>query len=85
MTLTIELPPEVEQALRLQAGRSGQDVHAFVLQAIREKIAKAGTFQEICAPLARAVEAAGISDAEFDRFFEAAREEVWREKQGNAS
>jgi hypothetical protein len=82
MSLTIDLPPELETTLRQHAARSGQDVTAFVLQAVQEKIAKARTFDEICAPFARAVEAAGITDDEFDRFFEEAREEVWQEKQG---
>jgi hypothetical protein len=28
------------------------------------------------------VQAAGMSDEDFDRFFKEVREEVWREKQG---
>jgi hypothetical protein len=82
MTLTIDLPPELETTLRQHASRSGQDVQAFVLQAVQEKLAKAHTFEEACAPFARAVEAAGVTDEEFDRFFEEARAEVWQEKQG---
>jgi hypothetical protein len=82
MTLTIDLPPELGKALRQHASRSGQDVQGFVLQAVKEKIAKAHTFEEACAPFARAVEAAGITDEEFDRFLEEVREEVWQEKQG---
>jgi predicted transcriptional regulator len=83
MTVTIDLPPELETNLTEQAARSGQNVHALILQAIREKIAKARTFDEICAPFAQAVAASGISDEEFDRFFEEAREEIWQEKQSN--
>jgi len=82
MTLTIYLPPDLEQKLRQQAARSGQDVSTFVLQAVQEKIARTRTFDEVCAPFAQAVEASGISDEEFDRFFEEVREEVWQEKQG---
>lgn len=82
MTVTIELPPELEKSLRDQAARSGQEVSAFVLQAVKDKIAKARTLEEICAPFARAVEATGMSDEEFDHFFEEAREEVWKEKEG---
>ena len=40
MTLTISLPPELEQTLREQAARRGQDINAFILQAILEKIAR---------------------------------------------
>lgn len=82
MTLTINLPPDLEKTVRQQAAKNGQDVGAFVLQAVNEKLAKARTFDEICAPFAAAVTASGISDDEFDRFFEEAREEVWQEKQG---
>jgi hypothetical protein len=82
MSVTINLPPDLEQTVRHHAARNGQDLSAFVLQAVQEKIAKSRTFDEICAPFARAVEASGISDAEFDRFFEDVREELWQEKQG---
>jgi predicted transcriptional regulator len=82
MTLTINLPPELETTVRQQAARSGQDVQAFVLQAVKEKLAKARTFEEVCAPFAQAVAAAGMTEEEFDRFFKDVREEVWREKQG---
>ena len=82
MTLTINLPPDLEKTVRQQAAKHGQDVGAFVLQALNEKLAKALTFDEVCAPLARAVAATGVSDEELDRFFEESREEVWQEKQG---
>ena len=85
MTVTIELPPELEKTLRQQAAKSGQDVGTFVLQALQEKIARARTFDEICAPFAQAVEATGITDEEFDRFFEEVREEAWQDRQSKAS
>ena len=85
MTVTFDLPPDLETALREQAVQSGQDVSGFVLQAVREKIARVRTFEEVCAPFAHAVEAAHVTDEEFDRFFEEVREDVWREKQTQAS
>jgi len=81
MTLTIDLPPEIENSLRQQASKNGQDVNSFVVQAVNEKLAKAQTFDEICTPFANAVDATGISDEEFDDFFEEVREEVWQGKQ----
>jgi predicted transcriptional regulator len=84
MTVTIDLPPEVAEALRQHAARTGQDLSAVILQAVQEKMARARTFDEICAPFARAVEATGMADEEFDRFFEEIREEVWQDKQGKA-
>jgi len=41
MTVTIHLPIDLEQTLRTEAARSGQDIGEFVLQAVKEKIAKA--------------------------------------------
>ena len=85
MVLNIELPPEIEDSLRLQAAQNGQDVGAFVAQAVREKIRRGRTFEEVSAPFARAVAASGVSDEDFDHFFEERRDDVWRLKQGNAS
>ena len=80
MTVIITLPPDLEKSVRQQAAKSGQDLSAFVLQAVNEKLAKARTFDEICAPIAKAVAATGISDDEFDRFFNEVRKEVWQKK-----
>ena len=85
MTVTFDLPTNLEIALREYAAQSGQDVGGFVLQAVREKIARVRTFEEICAPFAHAVESAHVTDEEFDRFFEEVREDVWWEKQTQAS
>jgi len=84
MTLTIDLPTELEQTVRQQAARRGQDVSGFVLQAVEEKVAKARTIDEICQPIANAVAASGMTETEFNDFFEEARNEVWQEKQGQA-
>ena len=84
MTLTIDLPSELELTVRQQAARRGQDVRGFVLQAVQEKVAKARTFDEICQPFAKAVATTGMTDQEFDEFFEEARNDVWQEKQGPA-
>ncbi|MBI3822724.1 MAG: hypothetical protein HY289_08590 [Planctomycetes bacterium] len=82
MTVTITFPPDVEKTVRQQAAKNGQDVDAFVLQAVNEKLAKQRSFDEVCAPIAEAIAATGIGDDELDRLFEEAREEVWREKHG---
>lgn len=59
-------------------------MNVFVLQTVEEKVAKARTFEEFCRPFAKAVAATGITDQEFDDFFEEAGIDVWREKQGQA-
>ena len=85
MSVTIDLPPDLEEALRIQAAETGQDVGSLVLQAVKEKIARSRTFDEICAPFARAVETSGMSEEEFDRFFDETREKAWRERGTHAS
>jgi predicted transcriptional regulator len=85
MTLTINLPPDLADALREHAARSGKDVSGFVLEAVQEKLAKAKTFEEICAPFAGAAAAAEIDETEFEQFFDAVRQEAWEERQGKAS
>ncbi len=40
MTLTIDLPPDVENTVRQQAAKNGQDVGAFVLQAVNGELGK---------------------------------------------
>lgn len=80
MTVIINLPPALEDALRKYTATTGEDVSDFVLQAVHEKIAKARTLAEVCEPFSRAVAASGISDSEFDQFFEDARNEAWREQ-----
>ncbi len=84
MTLNIELPPDVESSLQRLAAATGESVDVFVVQAVREKIGRAATFQEICAPFAEAVQASEITEEEFNRFFERSREENWQHKQGLA-
>ncbi len=84
MTLTIDLPRELEEALRLQAAQTGEDLSTLVIQAVREKVARARPFDEVCAPFAQAVKASGVTEEDFDRFFEETREEVWRGKQDHA-
>jgi hypothetical protein len=80
--MTIHLPPELEDTILQYAARSRQDVSKFVLQAVEEKIAKARSIDEICGPFAEAAAATDVSEAEFDRFFDEAREKAWQERRG---
>jgi hypothetical protein len=81
MPLTIDLPPETEKKLRERAAEVGQDVSTFVREAVEEKLrAVLLTWEEICAPLAEAVQASGMTDDEVRDFFTAVRDEVRAEK-----
>jgi hypothetical protein len=45
MTLSIDLPPDLEKTVRQQAARNGQDVGTFVVQAVTDELSK----NECCA------------------------------------
>lgn len=85
MSVTIDLPRDIEESIQKNVARSGQNVSAFVLEAVREKVARCKTLDEVCAPFANAVHAAGVTDDEFDQFFEEVRDEVWQAKQSQPS
>ena len=80
MSVTIELPPDLEETIRRRVGRASQNLSTFVLEAVREKIARGQTLDEVCAPFAQAVSASGITDDGFDELVEECREEVWQAK-----
>lgn len=80
MAFLIHLPSDLEEALRLESAQTGTDLNSLIVEAIREKIGRARTFREVCAPFARAVDASEVSDDDLNAFFEEVREEVWREK-----
>ena len=64
MTLTLELTPEVEAALRRKAAREGQDMTTY-MQAIVEREAQEDTEEEAhtLAEVQRVREPGGIGDA----------------------
>ncbi|MBC7816627.1 MAG: hypothetical protein IAG10_07045 [Planctomycetaceae bacterium] len=85
MSVTIELPADLEATLRERLVRVPQNVTAFVLEAVREKLSRSKTLDEICAPFAQSVATSGVSDDELDRLFEGAREDVWQARQSQRS
>ncbi len=89
MTITIELPSEVEEKLKIQASDDGLKVEDYVKTLIkdasdrRERIEKLSekSFKEILAPIHKGFEESGLGEDEIMEMFEQAREEVWQEKQ----
>ncbi len=65
MTLTISLPTDAESRLRERALAAGQDVTRYVEELIAKELAAPLSLLEAAEPLARAVDAAGVSDDEF--------------------
>ncbi|HSK70131.1 MAG TPA: hypothetical protein VK892_00440 [Pyrinomonadaceae bacterium] len=89
MTITIDLPSEVEAKIKTQASHDGVEVEDYVKTLIeeaakrRERIEKLAekSFDEILAPIRRGFQESGMSEDEIMEMFEEAREEVWQEKQ----
>ncbi|CAN5838113.1 MAG: hypothetical protein H0X15_00670 [Acidobacteria bacterium] len=91
MTITIDLPSEVETKIKAQASNDGVKVEDYVKILIkeasdrREQSEKASekTFREILAPVHKGFTESGMSEDEIIQMFEEAREEVWQEKQNS--
>lgn len=81
MKLTIGLSSEEESRLRERALRHGQDLAGYVRQLIVRDLLAMERADQALAPFRRQVEASGLSEAELDDLFEAARDDVSKEKQ----
>ena len=89
MTITIDLPSEVEAKIKTQASHDGLEVEDYVKTLIeeaterRERIERESekSFAEILAPVHKEFEESGMSEEELAEFIEELREEVWQEKQ----
>jgi hypothetical protein len=80
MTVTPSIPADLEQQLRDRAARTGQDLNALILDAVREKLEARSTFREIFAPIHEAFANGQASEDELDELFEEARDQRWRER-----
>jgi hypothetical protein len=91
MTITIDLPSEVEKRIKTQASNNGEKLEDYLKTLIdeesarREKINKASekSFAEILAPIQKGFAESGMSEDEILEMFEKAREEVWQEQQNS--
>jgi predicted transcriptional regulator len=80
MALTISLPDDAEARLRERAGAAGQDVTQYVEQLISKELVAPLSLAEAAEPLARAVDAAGVTDDEFTSILVEARDAVRRDR-----
>ena len=89
MTITIDLPVEVETRIKTQASDIGEKVEDYLKTLIDEETAKREhikkvsekSFAEILAPIHREFEESGMNEEKLTEFLEEMREEVWQEKQ----
>ena len=80
MALTISLPADAEIRLKERARAAGQDVTQYVEQLITKDLVAPLSLAEAAEPLARAVDAAGVSDDEFTSLLVEARDAVRRDR-----
>jgi len=80
MTLSIDILPQTEARLRLQAEASGKDIRTYVSQLIEQSATKP-SLDELLAPLRKQFEEAKVSDEELISDITAAQSEYRTEKQ----
>lgn len=89
MTITIDLPPEVEASATTQAEKDGLLLQDYVASLIRAGIERraeverlaALPFRELLAPVRREFKESGMTEDELQLLVEEVREEIWQEKQ----
>jgi hypothetical protein len=80
MTITIDLPAEIETALRKKASADGKDLQVFILETLKTKALKP-SLDEILAPVRQDFEESEMSEEDLNVFIDDLREKVWQEKQ----
>ncbi len=84
MTITIDLPPEVEESVRTQAAKEGLPLEDYVTSLVQEgtkrrdriDLLAENPFDEILSPFRRNVEDSGMNDEGLDDLFTDARKEA---------
>lgn len=92
MTITIDLPPDVEASIKTQADKDGLPLEDYVTSLIQEgtqrrnriDILAEKSFDEILGPFRRNVEETGVTDEELSDLFTIARKEASRTRKERA-
>src|SRR4051812_39163687 len=84
MTLTISLPSDSETRLKERARAAGQDLTRYVEQLIEKDLAAPLSIPDAAEPLAKAVDAAGVTHDRFTSILEEARDAARRERRTRA-
>lgn len=92
MTITIDLPPDIEASVKTQAAQEGLPLEDYVTSLVQEAAMRRvridflaeKSFDEILAPFRGNVEDSGIGDEELDSLFTTARKEASRVRKERA-
>lgn len=93
MTITISLPPEVEESVKSQAAKEGVPLEDYVESLVEDAARRRNridvlaekSFDEILEPFRRSVEESGASDEELEGIFREARKEASRARKERTS
>ena len=93
MTITISLPPEVEESVKSQAAKDGVPLEDYVESLVEEATRRRDridvlaekSFDEILEPFRRSVEESGVSEEGLDGIFREARKEASRARKERTS
>jgi hypothetical protein len=92
MTITIDLPSDVEESVKTQAAKEGLPLEDYVTALVQEGAQRRDRidllaekpFAEILAPFRRNIEDSGMGDEELDDLFTNARKEASRARKERA-
>lgn len=92
MTITIDLPPDVEASVKAQAAKDGLPLEDYVMALVQEGTQRRDridllaekSFDEILAPIRRNFEDSGMSDEELDDLLTESRKEASRARRERA-
>jgi hypothetical protein len=92
MTITISLPPQVEESVKSEANKEGKPLADYVESLVEEgsrrwdpiHLLAEKSFDEILAPFRHNVEESGMSDEALDALFTEARKEASRARKERA-
>jgi len=81
MTITIDLPSEVEAALQKKAAADGKNIQTYIFETLKNQALKP-SLDEILAPIRKNFADSGMTEEELDELIESEREAMWQEKTG---
>ena len=79
MTITIDLPSEVETALQKKAAADGKNIQTYILETLKTQALKP-SLDEILAPIRKNFADSGMTEEELDKLIENERQAMWEEK-----
>ena len=80
MTITIDLPSEVKNALQKKAWAKGKNIQTYILETLQTQVLKP-SLDEILAPVRQDFEESGMIEDDLNVYLDDLREKVWQEKQ----